>query len=122
MKTDDRKYKGRIAEDAATYYLEQQGYQIGYRNWSCRSGELDIIAYHKGTIVIVEVRSRTSDLFGTPAESVDWRKQKQIRETAEVYAHQNQQSHFPFRYDVITIQMNHSYQVVELEHIVDAFV
>ncbi|WP_458119203.1 YraN family protein [Paenibacillus sp. Z6-24] len=118
---DDRKFKGRIAEDTAAYYLDQQGYQIMTRNWRCRSGELDIIAAVDGTIVIVEVRSRSGITHGTAAESVDWRKQRQIRETAEVYAYATHQYNQRFRYDVITIQMNSAYQVVELEHIIEAF-
>jgi len=118
---DDRKFKGRIAEDTAAYYLDQQGYEILTRNWRCRSGELDIIAAIDGMIIIVEVRSRSGVTHGTAAESVDWRKQQQIRETAEVYAHCTHQYHQRFRYDVISIQMNSAYQVTELEHIIQAF-
>ncbi|WP_082472205.1 YraN family protein [Paenibacillus bovis] len=118
---DNRKLKGRIAEDTAAYYLDQQGYEILTRNWRCRSGELDIIAAVNGVIVIVEVRSRSGITHGTAAESVDWRKQRQVRETAEVYAHCMNQHHQRFRYDVISIQMNSAYQVTELEHIIEAF-
>lgn len=126
-KPDDRKVKGKIAEDIAAYYLEQQGYIVVQRNWRCRSGELDLIVTEQNqstsapTIIVVEVRSRTGDTHGTAAESVDWRKQKQIRETTAVYAHHNGLSAYAFRYDVITVQLNRHYQAVNMEHWVAAF-
>ncbi|WP_411349713.1 YraN family protein [Paenibacillus sp. WLX2291] len=125
---DDRKRKGNIAEDIAAYYLEQQGYTIVQRNWRCRSGELDIIATELNecttapAIIVVEVRSRASDTHGTAAESIDWRKRKQIRETTSVYAHQNGLSGYAFRYDVITVQLNRHYQAIHMEHWIKAFV
>lgn len=120
---DDRKFKGKVAEDVAAYYLQQQGYQLIERNWRCRTGELDIIAVpeHEKTIVIIEVRSRSSDSYGTAAESVDWRKQSQIRETAAVYAHHHHYSELAFRYDVITVRLNKDYEAVNLEHWIEAF-
>ncbi len=167
---DDRKHKGRIGEEVAAYYLEQQGYHVLERNWRCRSGELDIIAlapfplqaqqcvldqelsqddivefqdrfelhpmtapvhsqsHYQPTctikdsiMVIIEVRSRTGSTHGTAAESVDWRKRKQLRETAAVYAHHSGQHQTAFRYDVITVRLNDHYQVIELEHCIEAF-
>ena len=52
------------------------------RNWRCRDGELDVIARHGRQMVFCEVKTRSSDAFGTPAEAVTPLKQSRIRRLA----------------------------------------
>lgn len=61
---------GRSGEDIAAAYLEQLGYDIVERNWRCHAGEVDIIARDRSHIVVVEVKTRSSLLYGHPFEAL----------------------------------------------------
>ncbi|UQZ37315.1 YraN family protein [Paenibacillus sp. PK3_47] len=103
-------------------YLTSRGYNIVGCNWRCRSGELDIIAEHEGVLTFVEVRSRGGSLLqGTPEESVDMRKIRQVRSTAQVYLHQNSAEDRQVSFDVITVMLNEDLSIAELAHIREAF-
>ncbi|NGZ75522.1 YraN family protein [Saccharibacillus alkalitolerans] len=116
-----RKDKGRAAEEAAALHLQREGWDIAERNWSCRTGELDLIATQGETVLFVEVRSRSGIGFGLPAESVDARKIRQVRRTAEVYLHRFGLSDRPVRFDVIAVMLGRDLRVRSLEHIREAF-
>lgn len=120
---DERKLRGRQAEEHAAQYLLQEGYLIVERNWRCRSGELDIIAEQNGMLVIVEVRSRSSRSmgFGAPAESMTPRKIRQVRDTAAVYLHRHGASTSNVRFDLIGIVLGPDLQVESLEHYIASF-
>jgi putative endonuclease len=93
---------GRLGEQAAVAYLRARGYRVVTTNWRTRFGEIDVVAEHDGTLVFVEVRTRRTDGFGTAAESVDRRKQRQLVLMAGQYL----QRHAPdasARIDVITV-------------------
>ena len=68
-------------EVAARWYLDN-GYRILDRNWRCREGELDLVLCRHRTVVFCEVKTRTTDRFGTGAESVSPAKQRRIRRLA----------------------------------------
>ncbi|BBH20891.1 UPF0102 protein [Paenibacillus baekrokdamisoli] len=122
-KTDKRRQSGLQGEAAAAEYILAKNYVILHRNWRCRSGELDIIAQDSSAIIIIEVRTRTSGgRFGTAAESVDSRKQRQVRATAEVYLQANRLQSLPVRFDVIAVTINRGTEQVEsISHIEAAF-
>ena len=118
----NRRQKGAAAEEAAAVHLIRSGYRILDRNWRCRTGELDIVAEKDGTLVFLEVRSRSSSgIFGTPSESVDRRKILQVRHTAEQYLHVKKQFGKPIRFDVIAVMLNTDMTTNTLDHISDAF-
>lgn len=123
MPADRRKARGQRAEQLAADYLEGLGYRIVERNWRCRTGELDLIAWQGDILVIVEVRSRSSrtEGFGTPAESVTPRKIKQVRDTAAVYLHHSSKSNAPIRFDMIGIVLRPDGEAESLDHVVAAF-
>ena len=58
------------------------GYEVVARNWRCRDGELDLIARHGRSLVFCEVKTRSSDAFGVPAEAVTREKRARIRRLA----------------------------------------
>ncbi|WP_379151268.1 YraN family protein [Paenibacillus sp. sgz5001063] len=117
-----RKQKGADGERAALQYLSSQGYRIIERNWRCRSGELDIIAEYGEVLVFIEVRSRSgSPLQGTPEESVDERKIRQVRATAQVYIHMKSEYERRVSFDVVTVMLNEDRSIASLHHIRDAF-
>ncbi|KWX72591.1 endonuclease [Paenibacillus riograndensis] len=120
--TYSRKQKGAAGEKAAVQYLSAHGYRIIDRNWRCRSGELDIIAEYGEVLIFVEVRSRSgSPLQGTPEESVDERKIRQVRATARVYLHMKGQEERRVSFDVITVMLNEKLGISALHHIREAF-
>lgn len=77
--------RGRKAEDIACARLQQAGLALTTRNYRSPFGEIDLVMQERDTLVFVEVRYRSSDDFGTPAETVDARKQARLRATAEHY-------------------------------------
>ena len=76
---------GRAGEDYLCRYMERLGYKIKERNFRAGYGEIDIIAEKDGIIVFTEVKTRKSDMYGTPAESITYKKIRKIKETALTY-------------------------------------
>lgn len=117
MRVDKRAETGRRGEEAAARFLLDQGFRILHRNWRCRLGELDIVAEDGGTLVFVEVRTRTSGgRFGSAAESVDLRKQRRLAAVAQVYLTMNDRHHAPIRFDVVACTIQPGGQLT-VEHI-----
>lgn len=120
---NNRQQTGKWGEDAACTFLLEAGYFIKERNWRCRSGEIDIIAEHNRRLIFVEVRTRKlGSRFGTAAESVDRRKQQQVRETAQVYMRSSGLANPSIRFDVIAVSINReSGAIIEYKHYEGAF-
>lgn len=76
---------GNIGEQFAAEILTNSGYEIIGRNYMTKRGEIDIIALRDGVLHFIEVKTRTSDEYGSPAESVTRIKQQRMRRAAEQY-------------------------------------
>lgn len=98
---------GAAKEALACQYLEMQGLQLVTRNMRYRCGEIDLIMQDKKTLIFIEVRFRRSLAFGTPAESINYRKQKRLRAAASQYL-QRHPTRLACRFDVIAITGNNS--------------
>ena len=109
------RFNGKLAEDNATLYLKKKHYKILERNYTCRTGEIDIIAKNGDIIVFVEVKKRNDDKLGRPEEYVTYSKRKKIISCAQNYIYKNNIEDKKFRFDVIAITGE------EIEHIVNAF-
>ena len=77
----NRQQLGIAAEDRAAQFLIDAGLEVLQRNYRCRMGELDLIARHGNTLVIAEVRMRSSARFGGAAASITWNKRRRIVRT-----------------------------------------
>ncbi|MBI4350711.1 MAG: YraN family protein [Elusimicrobia bacterium] len=108
--------KGERYEEQAALFLEEAGFEIVDRNWSCPMGELDIVARKDGTLAFVEVRARSNPAFGTPADSVTPAKRAKLAKTAMAYIKARRPGEEAFRFDVVAIVPG-----AEPEHIEDAF-
>jgi putative endonuclease len=103
MPMDKRRSLGVSGEDLAAGILEKQGYQIIERNYRTPRGEIDLVARHDGALVFIEVKTRTSERFGTPQEAVHEAKQERLRLLAEYYLQQREPGDVTVRFDVVAI-------------------
>src|SRR3990167_10749073 len=72
-------------EDLATKFLKDKGYKIIDKNFRKGYGEIDIIAIQGRTLVFIEVKTRTSNRFGTPFEQITSFKIRALERTALFY-------------------------------------
>ncbi|HVL90438.1 MAG TPA: YraN family protein [Actinomycetota bacterium] len=122
MNCTDRNALGRAGEDAAASYLAYMGWTIVARNVRRREGEVDIVARRAGTLAFVEVKTRRSAAFGTPAEAVTIRKQRRIRTLAAVLLAEGIGHARLVRFDVIDVRpCRCSPGCFTVDHIEDAF-
>lgn len=112
---------GEMGESAAAEYLQTKGYRIIARRYRSRTGEIDIIAATTdGTLVFIEVKTRSSTVYGLPAEAVTYQKQQKIIKTALCFLQQNHQYNVPCRFDVIEVQITNN-NSLKYNHIMNAF-
>jgi putative endonuclease len=97
---------GALGEDLAVSHLESLGMRIVQRNWRCRYGELDVIAEAtSGTVVFVEVKTRTGDAFGGVEQAVSPQKVGRIRRLAALWLAQQPRNWAQVRLDVIGVRI-----------------
>jgi putative endonuclease len=100
----DRADLGKSAEDIAAEHLRRQGLEVLTRNYRRRNGEIDIVARAGEVLAIVEVRTRSSDLFGGAAASIDgWKRHKIIRATEQLLQQDKTLARLRVRFDVIVV-------------------
>lgn len=98
----DKRSLGRFGEHQAANYLRLRGYRIEAMNYSCRFGEIDIIARKRNYIVFAEVKLRKDSSRGEAREFVTPAKQKRILTTAQLWLTQHETELQP-RFDVIEV-------------------
>ena len=96
---------GRIGEDLAYRFLRRQGCTMSARNYRAPSGggEIDLVAWHRGQLVFVEVKTRASAEFGAPASAVDAEKRGRLLWAAEAYARRAGVPWEKTRFDIVSI-------------------
>ncbi len=114
----DHNELGDLGEKRAQDYLRSKGFNIRHTNWRYGKLELDIIAEKEGWLVIVEVKTRSTETFEHPQEAITSRKIRNIIDATQEYI-------FKFdwqgetRFDVISVIPHGS--DFTIEHIEDAF-
>ncbi len=101
----------------AVKYLETHGYRVLDRNYTTSVGEVDIFVTDEKTLIAVEVKSRLSLEYGTPAEAVGHEKIKKISQVTSQYIKQFRLFGVPVRFDVVEVYL----QDRTVNHIVNAF-
>ena len=110
---------GKRGEEIATEFIKKKGYRVLETNWRHRKAEIDIIAKVDEVLIFIEVKSRSSDLFGRPESFVDATKQQLIADAASVYM-EKVGHEWEVRFDIISILFhNEAYQ--SIDHFKDAF-
>lgn len=110
---------GKAGEVVAVKFLKKSGYKILEKNYRKTYGEIDIIAQCRENIAFVEVKTRKSDAYGTPAEFVTKEKQQKIIKCAYTYIQENDLD-AEFTFDVIEVYMENN-KVKNINHIKNAF-
>lgn len=94
--------KGFVAQDHAKRFLLAQGLRDVMSNYRCRAGEIDLIMRDGHYLVFIEVRARTSSVFGDAISSITKSKQQRIMKTAHWYLLEHRvQSGQAIRFDVL---------------------
>ena len=118
----DKKSLGNIGEDFAAEYYKKLGFTVTSRNYSCRGGEIDIIAENSEYIIFVEVKSRSQNALYPPSEAVNFSKQKRLSIAAMKYLAENESEKQP-QFDVFEVyaQNDRIYKVNRIENAFEAF-
>lgn len=118
----DSRELGAWGEKKAADHLRLRGYRINATNYSCRHGEIDIIAENRKFIVFVEVKLRMSSDHGEAREFVTYSKQRRIIKAAQLYLQQNETEKQP-RFDVIELYWRDGTfgRTARINHIENAF-
>lgn len=111
---------GNNGEDLACEFLIKQGWEIIERNYIYKKSEVDIIAKYQGITIFIEVKLRSSTVFGTPVEYVTEDKVAHIFTAAEAWMVANNSQNQPMRFDVIGILQKKNKAPI-FNHIEDAF-
>ncbi len=114
MANISRKDLGNWGEEVACWYLQKKGYKIRHRHYTCRFGEIDIIAEDRGMVVFVEVKTRIGDAFGVPEQSVSQRKLGNLRKAIFSYLSRNPIENY--RIDILAIIYRSSGRKVTIRH------
>lgn len=109
---------GKIGEKMAMLYLVDKGYAILEVNYFYDKAEIDIIAFYKEQLIIVEVKTRNSNFFGDPQSFVTRKKIRQLVKVADYYLVKHQMN-VEARFDIIAILINKNEE--SIEHYEDAF-
>lgn len=121
----DRQVLGIKGEEIAAEWLQQRGWRIVDRRFRRGHRDIDLIAVRhdrgKGDrlVAFVEVRTRRSTAFGRPIETVQWKKQRELRKIARDWIMSNDCSASAFRFDIIGVVMDGDRP--QIEYIPNAF-
>ena len=109
---------GKLGEELAVAYLLRNGYSILQRNFTFGKAEIDIIAKKDDRLIVVEVKTRNSSVFGDPQSFVSRRKIGLLVKAADEFILKNDID-LEVRFDIIAVLKNKKQEV--LEHFPDAF-
>lgn len=112
---------GYLGESLAIKYLVNKGYSILEKNYRIKLGEIDIICRKNNILIFVEVKSRYTNNYGYPIESVTYSKQKKIINISKFYILTNKYYNSNIRYDIIEVLLNNANEFYNINHIEDAF-
>lgn len=96
---------GLVGEELAAHYLAGEGYRILLKNFECVFGEIDLIAKERGVLVFIEVKTRSNQAMGHPAEAVTHHKRGQIIKSAQFYLKRYGIHGLECRFDVVSVML-----------------
>jgi putative endonuclease len=110
--------EGKRGEAFAASYLRRNGYQIIDQNFRIRGGEIDLIAidFNDGvkTLVFIEVKTRTSEDFGSPLEAIGYHKMRTLIRAAHMYKMNHPGLPSLMRIDAVGVVVNKEQQLLNI--------
>jgi len=110
-----RKNLGQLGENLALKHLKSKGYRILQRNFHSKFGEIDIIAIENNDLVFIEVKTRWSQSFGSPEESITPWKVKKIVKASEYFQLLHPQLPQSLRLDAVVIELDNQGKLQRIE-------
>ena len=113
--------QGKLGEDFAVSYLKRQNFRILVRNFRIRGGEIDIVAIDPSTglgppaLVFVEVKTRTSNEFGTPLEAIGYYKMRSLIKTAHFFKAKHHNLPELMRIDGVAVLLGKNNELLEIK-------
>jgi putative endonuclease len=109
---------GKLGEELAVDYLQQNSYDILETNWTYQKAEIDIIAQKENVLAVIEVKTRSSTAFGLPQDFVKPKKIQLLVKAVNQYIIANDLD-VEVRFDIIAIHKKE--KEYKIEHIEEAF-
>lgn len=115
----DRQELGLLGERHAERWLVARGWRVLARRFRSGHRDLDLVVERSGTVAFVEVKARRSRRWGHPVEAVDWRKQRELVRSAQVWIARHGRAGTAYRFDVIGVLVDGDR--VRVRHVENAF-
>ena len=106
---------GRLGENIARDYLENKGYKIIEQNYKTKYAEIDLIAQKENGLMLVEVRTKTGEQFGSPEETINKKKMRKLRMNALAYTSRIKWQG-PYRIDAICVILDENHNLGRINH------
>jgi putative endonuclease len=117
----DREHLGRWGEKHCEKFLKRKGLKTLTRNFSCKTGELDLVMVDTDTtIVFVEVRTKAGSDFATPEDSITATKKTRLLRAARYFLATNNIDDRPYRFDIVAIVLDKDARP-DIKHYKNAF-
>lgn len=110
---------GDIGEALASAFLTGLGYQLLDQNYATRYGELDLVFLDEGVVAFVEVKTRTSDTYGSPEMSITPAKLERIQNAALLWLQEHPAVEDDWRVDVVAILLSADGTAKDLQHYIN---
>lgn len=114
-----QKIIGDTGEKIAADFLQQRGYQLLDQQFSTRYGELDLVMDDAGSIVFVEVKTRTTNSFGMPESSITPEKLQRIQNAGQIWLQVHPEVDDLWRIDVVAIILNPDRTIKDIKHFIN---
>ncbi|MBU1122585.1 MAG: YraN family protein [Candidatus Omnitrophota bacterium] len=106
---------GYNGELIAAKYLREKKYEIIERNYRNKYGEIDLIAWDKKALVFVEVRTKVGQQFGSPEDSINWKKINKLKRNAAAYTALKKHAGV-YRIDAVCIVLGENSSIERVTH------
>jgi len=106
---------GKEGEEIAKKYLENKGYKILECNYRTKRAEIDIITKYKNTLVFMEVRTKHHERYGTPEETIDYKKRMRLKRNAAAYIHRRKYNG-SYRIDAVCLLIDKNEGLRRIDH------
>lgn len=115
----ERAVRGRTGEQVAASFLEERGYRVLAKNQRTPLGELDLVCRNCSQIVVVEVKARSGEEFGSALEAIGPRKARRLRAAAVWWLSERELLPCSVRFDAVVVALDAFGLPCSLEHVKD---